>query len=1257
MDDIRKTMGKSRAAGLRLTGFLVLLALAVPVASTLSRALGGEASWVVDGAAPVAGTLTDAAAAVTGSPANSVSVVTILQGVGATGAGTGNNVLWNFNGTVGARKDSVTLDGGTGQTLTGNGSSALAQIRYADVAALVHDLTFSGGTISAYNPVTMPNASGAGLSILDLGAGASATLTDTTFIGNKIALTDVGARAFQGGGLAILHNASGTGGTVLMNVNLRGNSVQITNTSPAPDAGAWGGGAYVSMGSAVFNGGIVEDNRVSVSNGMTARGGGLAFDRNTTVELKGGLIFRNNVASASRDGSSETWAMGGAVHYGMQDSATDGRLTIASGTSFLGNQATASMPSSSASVAIGGALALTGQIESDIGDASGTVVFKGNKAASDYGQAGGGAIAVISHDHGGGNVYQPQDMTITNGLFEENSAEGRVLAQGGAIMLHTPFIAAGGVGEYDVAVNGGEFKNNKAESYEGAAYGGALYADNRGDLNLSGAAGDILVFSGNSAVVTGDLGDAAGGAVFLAAGDLNLSHATVSGNKATTVAGVATGGGLSLGEGEHLIADSTVTGNIAASGSSATGTDRAMGGGVYVDSGSLTVRDSQITNNEARTGFGFGYGSAIFMNTNSFSADPSYVATVTLDASAGEQTVISGNKTQGRTYESGIFFGDAGDPAGASGSQNRAALNITGAGDVLLLNPVEARTRHDFTLAKTSTGDLTWGGTNVFDADGAAASLDLRNGVVELTDDFTARAEGDTDYHVAMTDIDDVRFSASRDGDKAMFDYTAIGDANDRSFTVTNSLGKTDMTITIGREVKSFYDEYLVVAGLDKSDAEMQGIVDKFKLRTDGFATSYSLLHRDGDVLASVGFRSPFDDNTNSVSAQDALESLVKGDWGLANISDAEFHGMLNNARNITPELAMEQGFVMMQGADWASRSAVDHGMRAPHLSRLKIENTVLPASYETYEEYEGGYVEEEYEEYYESAYPSLVACDSRGLRMWAGYIGEWRNQDAHGGFNGYRLDRNGVLVGGAYDFGERAAVGLYGGYSRSNIKAQHVDSAKIRSDVAHLGVTARFSPVIAAPAFSFYGDAGYHWSDNDSHRNLSGWDANGSFDQSVVTLGVGVEHVFYLDRLNIRPYAEGRYFYIEQDGFTETGSSATATRIDGFDDSGFNTRLGVEFSRDFLTCGMVVSPTLSVDWRHEYGTTRFSGVARFVNGGSPFIVSSARMDRDSADIKASIRGAKNLGTAKLGFNLAYNLNLSRNAHQHSVYAGMDLGF
>ena len=742
-----------------------------------------------------------------------------------------------------------------------------------------------------------------------------------------------------------------------------------------------------------------------------------------------------------------------------------------------------------------------------------------------------------------------------------------------------------------------------------------------------------------------------GGATIAATNSFTYSAGKVSGNKVTVTGGAGT---FARGGGLHITAPSATFNSVIITGNSASG-NTAQGGGLYV-SGNLTLTDVTLQNNSVSS-------------SNIAQGGGAYVTgSVNLNVTTGTNT-IQNNKANS-AYNSFHIENTGG------GAFN---IDVAGSATLALLDPMTIVSNGRYDINKTGAGDLNWDGENTITAN--VSDVTLSGGTIRLGDKFTLKALN-TQMTVTIDSVDAVAFGIGRDPNLAMFDFGP--QTNNGAMTVDPG---TKLTTTLGRQIQSFSDDYLVATGL--SDANATQVASDFIL-TDG-SGGYLSLDRSpyangGDVWAGVRFNSPFDySGVNAASARDPLHQLLNGRRAPV-ISDGEYYAILANARSAHPEAFMEQGFVFIDGVDMVTRQARNYGLRAPHRARLRMEEAYsfsgrdrAPAPHESYTDYgdpivsrpAGGEYQAPQTQYQppvsaasDYAYPRLIDCVpgafANGLRIWAGYVGEWRSVSAHSGYNGYKASRNGFLIGANYDFGSVASIGVFGGYTRNETKAKRANS-EITSDTGHLGIQARFSPIESMRELSFFADFGYHWADNDMQRNMGAWSASGKFEQDGFTFGLGVEHVFNVAGFNIAPYLELRHVGVDQDGMREGGNSVTITSIDGFDKSGTNTRLGVEFSQDYVMAdGMLLAPALNLAWRHEYGDKNFRSTANYIAGSNslPFTMSSSPLQRDSVDIGLAIRMSKQLGSQhRLGANLGYNVNLASHVDTHTLYIGAEFGF
>ena len=1084
--------------------------------------------------------------------------------------------------------NSVSINGGAasgGQAiLNGNNSNMVLKVYHAAGIINIDNLrivngayTLAGGALpAAFNG----EVGGGGMTLGGNGmvgphtGPAFVNVTNVSVSNNRIDVTTTtGTNAFGGG---ILVNGHGINGGVSGNysdvtftgVDLLGNSIAFTQTGGLGGSVRGGGARIGYAGKFTYNGGRVEQNTVTLTNGDHAAGGGLSVDGGNqyTDVILSGVGFESNSVTVNGSGGigTDAVARGGAFYYLGTKTGTPTNIVFNNGTSFTGNSVEANDDGSS-----GDMYALGGAVHIMIDNAAVTfdgVNFTNNEARSDN-FAGGGAVMA--------EVY----AAYTNGSLSFANTD---------------------------------FAGNKATGVD-AARGGAVYAE----------AGNTHTFTNTT---------------------LRQNSATASGP-----AGLATGGAISVNtEGTTSITGSVLAGNKAQSG------EYAMGGAVYMQGGTLNIEDSSLTGNQAVSAdFSKAAGGAIYMATDTVSLQP---AKVTLSATAGKETLIQGNRAGGRM--NGIHFGN--DNGGVSNSH--AELEINGPGRVSVLDPVTVRMNNamNFSLKKSGSGEFAWDGANTFTTVGGTSTIDLDSGRIILGDTFTARAvdtiglQSAFDVHIGSGAT--VEFSLSRDQNLAMFDFDNHGT---KSLVVDN--GAT-LTTSVGREVLSTVRKYAVATGA--SDQDLEDARDNFNfIQSNGMTNLLGLEVQGGTLYATVGFQSPFDTSgVNPRSALNALDHLMKaGNGGI--VTDAEYAALLTTPYAATPELYMDQTHIMVNTVDMVARTAVDYGARYPYRQRMRMEAPVIGggssvsggSSYGEYEEY----YEEEYDDYY-GAYPSLAYCDpNSGARVWGGYIGNLNRRDTHAGYQGYKIETHGFVIGANYDFTANGTLGIYGGYTSGESKAR-VSSSKIESDSGHFGVIGRMSPLTAAPEFSIYADGGYHFSYNDFHREVGGFRNDASFDQDLWTGAVGLEYMFTLGGMTLTPHIEGRYTHLEHQALKETGNSALSTYTDGVTKGTFNTRLGVEFSRDFqLACG-VITPSVNINWKHEYGDRQYWSNAYFVKDPAAigFSMSASTLDRDSADIGFALRSLYLTGSMKkIGLNASYNLNVSRRANVHSLYAGFDIGF
>ena len=399
------------------------------------------------------------------------------------------------------------------------------------------------------------SSGGAAVSVKGQGTDSKLTITGSTFSGNRYEDTKNAANGAYGGAIGV-QNAS---------VTLTG--VTLTSNSANSGKQVQGGAYYQSKGTLDATLLTVKENTVTTSSPLM--GAGMAL-WGTSGSITNGSEISNN--SAIVTGSS---AYGGGLYLRGSRWGGDSNLQFAiSDTTFSGNSLTAT------GGAYGGGLYVKGDTansnnpaEDDLGDKNGMirvaltdVTFSGNTVSGTTASQGG-ALYILGAEDNGNSVPANATVTVTNGTFTNNKAEG-ANGWGGAIYN------AG-----TLTVEDSQFTGNEAGKYGGAIAGdvegaGQLTITNSTFTdNKSGSGGAIALWSDGikdaakhaiTGRFEGNMAERKGGAIaFLAnhSGD-NRVTASISGEFLNNSAGES-GGAIHSERAALTITDATFTGNTA----------------------------------------------------------------------------------------------------------------------------------------------------------------------------------------------------------------------------------------------------------------------------------------------------------------------------------------------------------------------------------------------------------------------------------------------------------------------------------------------------------------------------------------------------------------------------------------------------------------------------------------------------------------------------------------------------------------------
>ncbi|MDR1826410.1 MAG: hypothetical protein LBQ49_01830 [Rickettsiales bacterium] len=350
------------------------------------------------------------------------------------------------------------------------------------------------------------------------------------------------------------------------------------NGAVSADNGASGGAIYNRGQIGDMTGNFLANNFVgnyAKTLGGGAASGGAIYNDGAGAAL--GIIGSRFIDNYAESGTGS--ASGGAIY---NSNGTIGGIT---GDNFAGNY----VKSLGGGAASGGAIFNSGGTIGDIAAISGPVVFFDNYAASDAGNAAGGAI----YNYAPGSV-----IGDIKGIFTDNSAQslGNGSGRGGAIYN------SGTIGDIT-----GTFGNNTAVASNNSAFGGAIF-------NSNGTIGDITGdFMNNKAQGSGLDNVVRGGAIY------------------------------NYGTGTLGIISASFTGNGAESQSASPNGGSAYGGAIYTDKGldfSADAKDIEFTGNWTKDASRGKVYNAIFIG---YIEPPSQtkVETIKFDAKTGRKITVN----------------------------------------------------------------------------------------------------------------------------------------------------------------------------------------------------------------------------------------------------------------------------------------------------------------------------------------------------------------------------------------------------------------------------------------------------------------------------------------------------------------------------------------------------------------------------------------------------------------------------------------
>jgi len=1178
-----------------------------------------------------------------------------------TGDGGAVFVSGAFNGdisgvTVFEKNKATAGDGGAvsvGTDFTGNVTGATFRENEAVAghgAAVYVTNDFKGNIDSAIFETNKAAGNGGGLYV---GNDLAGNVTNSAFENNEGA---------SGGAIRVGNDYDGK----IDGANFRGNKATAGSGGAIEVVGNIGANAASSIENTVFA------NNTSVTDGGAVRVGGNVTANFTDVEFTG-------------NSTSDPLASGGALHVGgdfkgditgantfvdSNKSNVNGAINIVG--DFDGKIADGRFSNNEGTLGLGGAIAIGGNVGANATSSIEDAAFVGNKSG-----AAAGAVGVLGNFTG----------NIKGSTFTNNETTGAAANAG----------AFGVGGNFTGDIDGSTFEGNKAGQNGGAvAVGGNFVGNIKGssfENNVSNEDGGAVIIGGN---FTGDIDGAtfdsnvattkSGGAIGFAGnvtGD--IKNSTFTDNKA---AASAQGGGAFyfLGDFTGAIEDSDFRGNVAterggaiatwagspsniapditksifvgnkADGTANTVATNGRGGAIAVNNG-FKVTNSTFLANEAiagavNWGAADGVGGAIYLNAK----DP-MGSTLTLDATGADDRILFyGNTNQlggtSTAVENAIHFANEAVP----GNDRVVTVNITGAGDLLLLDGISSqdgvavgrgRVTVNVNKAAGNTGDVYLGGRSIL-RDDSTWNIDEGSLVLTTVDYGSGAVAADLNLAGATAVV-----NIGTDGE-----LVGSGTIHANTFNIDGEIDPSVWTNT-GTLANA------ITNGISSADVDAIGVqaasvntIGQLTLDGDvnlGANTVYHVdAHTDGSGADNVTVTGTLVIDPNAAISLTVLPGTWTGPVSYAIV----------NAGNVLPTSqygtdAFNSGYLFMDAAVDTHATGVDL-----HLTRNNLAATIgntfnqtstgvaidgladnnpvvggimnivtVAEALQAFDNLSG--------EIYSSTGTVLLQNSShvrnlvadrlaesevtaRARGVWAsiyGYTGELK-----GNSNVVKAENDsfGFAVGGDIPVGQSSNLGLLLGYETADVELKGNRISKANIDTFNIGLYFGSS----FGGIQFRSGLAHSRHDINVNRGIAAGYLSGSnisdYDATLTQLFVDFAYPVQVnEKFSVSPYAAISQLWLDVDGARENGTAATLETYDWSANTAVS-NLGLRFASTALSESGKVSLHGGLSWQHAFDKEDGQSRRRFWNStgtSADFLVKGARLGEDVLTINLGVSG------------------------------------
>lgn len=277
------------------------------------------------------------------------------------------------------------------------------------------------------------------------------------------------------------------------------------------------------------------------------------------------------------------------------------------------------------------------------------------------------------------------------------------------------------------------------------------------------------------------------------------------------------------------------------------------------------------------------------------------------------------------------------------------------------------------------------------------------------------------------------------------------------------------------------------------------------------------------------------------------------------------------------------------------------------------------------------------------------------GFTVWGDIYGAWARQRSKDHADGYKYRVGGPALGFDWTNGTITA-GIASTYSWGKIQGKDAPNERKTRTLGVIGYGQWNSQLFYANATVSYGynrfSGNNRWTslggasfyNTSSSYNSSSWDFAGEFGYKMRLFNC----------LRVTPNVGLRFFHDDRDGFTESGSAATALRVSGRNYHVLELPIGVDVGYEIVTSAATLIPHASFTWTPELSRKRGKTSLVHLDTGTAFEERAARRGRNGFTIGGGLQAKfSDFITA----HLDYNVELRDRKYEHRINAGLGFTF